>query len=127
MMRLRRDDQMQSQKLSGRVLVRSSSTLEPKPARRPGFRERRLVGPAQSRDQHVILVDVDVGAEAEVHPVSTSESLFVIKGLFEVALDACTERVASGDLCHFPAGTSHGLKCLAGPGQLLLIWAPPLD
>jgi hypothetical protein len=104
---------MQSQRPSRKALVRRSSTLEPKPARRPGFRERRLVGPAESRDQHVILVDVDVGAEAEVHPI-------------EVMLNACTERVSAGDLCYFPAGSSHGLKCVEGPGQILLIWAPPL-
>jgi quercetin dioxygenase-like cupin family protein len=117
---------MQSQRPSRKALVRRSSTLEPKPARRPGFRERRLVGPAESRDQHVILVDVDVGAEAEVHPIETSESLFIVKGVFEVMLNACTERVSAGDLCYFPAGSSHGLKCVEGPGQILLIWAPPL-
>jgi quercetin dioxygenase-like cupin family protein len=118
---------MQTEKRSGQVVVRKSSAQEPKPARRQGFRERQLIGPGESSDQHVILVDVDAGAEAQAHLVATSESLFVVSGIFEVSFDACSERIAAGDLCHFPTGTSHGLRCVEGPGQLLLVWAPPLS
>lgn len=93
--------------------------------RRPGIREKRLLGVEQSRNQNLVLVETDARAEVEQHEVRTSESIFVIEGHYEVVTQNTVERLGPGDCCHFPPGSSHGLRCLEGPGRFLAIFAPP--
>jgi len=70
-------------------------------------------------------MDVEHGAEVEIHQIATSESIFVLGGTFEIILSGSTQRIGAGDICYFPPKTFHGLRCADGPGQLLVIFAPP--
>lgn len=95
--------------------------------RRAGVSERRLIGPAQSPWQNLVLVDFVDGAEVEWHRISPSESLFIIQGEFEVETATGVKRLEPGDLCYFPPGSSHGLRCSRGPAQMLVVFAPAAD
>ena len=107
-----------------RVVVAHSRELVPHPTRRLGLLERRLVTPADSPNQNVILIDAEVGARVEVHQVSNSEALFVIQGRFEAMTLNERFELGPGSLIYFPPGASHGLVCNEGPGQYLVIFAP---
>lgn len=106
------------------AIIRQSVPMVPHPTRRNGITERRLLTSEDSSHQHVILIDTEYGAEVEFHPVEASESFFVLKGSFEVLLPDSTQIIGAGDLCHFPPKTSHGLRCIDGPGQFLVVFAP---
>jgi quercetin dioxygenase-like cupin family protein len=107
------------------VLVRRSKAMSPGPTRRGGIQERRLITPADSSYQNVVLVDANEDAEVEFHLVVNSESLFILSGTFEVRLNNNdVEVVQPGDLIYFPSNYSHALRCAKGPGQLLAIFAP---
>lgn len=105
-------------------LIRRAGALTPAPTRRAGIRERRLLGPADSRHQNLVLVDADLGAEVELHPVQNSESFVVLAGELEVYTAGRRERLGPGDVCHFPPGTSHGLAVVTGPARFLVVFAP---
>jgi len=106
-------------------VVRKSSQLTPQPTRRQGIRERRLLFPKDSPQQNIVLIDADEGAKVEIHEITTSESIYVLMGSFEVTFEESgSKHLGPGDLCHFRAGTSHGLCCIQGPGQFLAVFAP---
>ena len=92
--------------------------------RRAGVREKGLLNAEQSPYQNLVLVQMDRGAEVEPHGIRNSESIFVMEGRFEFSTPQATESLGPGDLCHFPPGTNHGLRCLEGPGRFLAIFAP---
>jgi quercetin dioxygenase-like cupin family protein len=92
--------------------------------RRTGLREIRLLTAAQSAQQNLVLLKADQGARVEPHRVENSESIFVIQGTFEVSSPRSTQVIGPGDLCYFPPGSSHGLRCLESPGQFLAVFAP---
>jgi quercetin dioxygenase-like cupin family protein len=104
-------------------VVRGAS-LKPSPTRRRGVRERRLLTYEHSSHQNLILIDMEPGAEVELHEVKTSESILVLQGTFEVILPTATETLEPGDLCYFPPRTSHAMRCTGGPGQFLVVFAP---
>jgi quercetin dioxygenase-like cupin family protein len=108
-----------------RMILRKSSLLAPQPTRRRGIKERRLLTPEDSPYQNVALIDAEHGAEVEIHPIATSESIFVLRGAFEVVLPDSTQPIRAGDIFYFPPKTIHGLRCADGPGQFLVIFAPP--
>jgi quercetin dioxygenase-like cupin family protein len=110
--------------ISMTAIIRQSSPMVPLPTRRNGIRERRLLASEDSSHQHITLIDAEYGAEVEFHAVESSESFFVLKGSFEVLLAETTHIIGAGDLCHFPPKSSHGLRCIDGPGQFLVIFAP---
>jgi quercetin dioxygenase-like cupin family protein len=105
-------------------ILRRSSLLIPQQTRRGGIKERRLLLPEDSPHQNVIIVDAEQDAEVEFHQISTSESIFVLEGTFEVILSDSTQTLEAGDICYFLPKTSHGLRCTDGPGQFLVIFAP---
>lgn len=105
-------------------ILKKSSVLTSQQSRRRGIKERRLLTPEDSPYQNVVLIDAEHGAEVEVHQIATSESLFVLRGTFEVVLPDSTQTIRAGDICYFPPKTSHGLRCADGPGQFLVIFAP---
>lgn len=94
------------------------------PTRRPGLRERRLLGPADSPHQNLVMVEADEGAEVELHPVPNSESFVVLEGELLVHGDGYRERLGPGDVCHFPPGHSHGVRVTAAPARFLVVFAP---
>jgi quercetin dioxygenase-like cupin family protein len=49
----------------------------------------------------------------------------VLAGMFEVTLADCVKKLEAGDFYYFPPNSSHGLRCAKGPGQFLIIFAPP--
>jgi quercetin dioxygenase-like cupin family protein len=106
------------------AVIRRSSEMSPQQTRRRGMMERRLLTPDDSRFQNLVLFDMEVGAEVEYHEVSNSESLFILEGVFEVVLDGTTKAISVGDACYFPQESSHGLRCIEGPGRFLAIFAP---
>lgn len=108
-----------------RLIVRKSSLQTPEPTRRSGIKERRLLAAEDSPYQNIAIMDAEHGAEVEVHRVATSESIFVLRGTFEVVLPDSTQSISAGDVCYFPPQTLHGLRCAQGPGQFLVIFAPP--
>jgi quercetin dioxygenase-like cupin family protein len=108
-----------------RMILRKSSLLKSQPTRRRGIKERRLLAPEDSPYQNVAIIDTEPGAEVEIHPISTSESIFVLRGTFEVVLPDSTQTIRAGDIYYFPPKTLHGLRCTDGPGQFLVIFAPP--
>ncbi|KOF07232.1 hypothetical protein AC739_19545, partial [Planococcus glaciei] len=107
-----------------KFLYRKSTLLEPKQSRREGLKERLLLSQRESCHQNVVLVDIEQDAEVELHQIQNSESIFVLKGIFEVILQDSTQRIEPGDLYYFPPHTSHGLICKEGPGQFLAIFSP---
>lgn len=97
------------------------------PTRRAGVREKMLLPIERSPHQNVVLVEMHPSAEIELHQVRCSESIFVIEGRYEVVTHKNTETLGPGDLCHFPADSFHGLRCVQGPGRFLVVFAPALD
>lgn len=107
------------------VVVKNCWELPARPGRRPGFAERRLVGPAQSAQQNLVLIEAVSGSEVEMHQVGNSESLLFFEGSFEVTVPGQEGmRLGAGDMVYFPPGISHGLRCVAGPGRYLIVFAP---
>jgi quercetin dioxygenase-like cupin family protein len=98
--------------------------MSPQQTRRAGFSERRLLGPALSKHQNVVLIDAEEGAEVELHRVPNSESFFVIQGELQVSGPDFEESLRPGDFCHFRPGMSHAVSVVAGPAQFLIIFAP---
>jgi quercetin dioxygenase-like cupin family protein len=105
------------------LIVRSTS-LKPGPTRRRGLQERRLLTFKNSPYQNLVLIEMEEGAEVELHRVETSESLFVLQGAFEVIFPNGSQPLEVGDLCYFPPKTWHGLRCTRGAGQFLIVFAP---
>jgi quercetin dioxygenase-like cupin family protein len=110
---------------SDQLILRRGSRQTPKPTRRAGIKERRLLTERDSPYQNIAIMDVDHGAEVEIHRIVTSESIYVLGGKFEVILSDSRQKIGTGDICYFPPRTFHGLRCAEGPGQLLVIFAPP--
>lgn len=109
--------------MSGWRICRSSS-IEAQPTRRERIRERRLLTQEESSYQNVVLIETEQDAEVELHEVGNSESLFVLDGQYEVISSDAAEPLHPGDLVYFPPQTSHGLRCVKGPGRFLAIFAP---
>ena len=91
-------------------IFRKSAEIRQEPGRRAGTTEKWLLEPGDSTLQNVLLVKTDAGAVVEYHEVGTSESLFVLEGVFEVLYDDPEEendrrafrRIEPGDFCSFP-------------------------
>ncbi len=94
------------------------------PTRRPGIRQRRLVGPDDSPHQNLVLVEADAGARVELHPVPNSESFFVLDGELVVFGDGYRERIGAGETCHFPPGHAHGVEVGEAGARFLVVFAP---
>jgi quercetin dioxygenase-like cupin family protein len=107
-------------------VVKYSTKLKPRRTRRPGVRERRLLSAGECGLLNIILVDLQRGAEVELHPYPTSETFFILKGAVEMILDGAVRKLKKGDMCYLPKNVSHGLRCLRGPAQILVIFAPPV-
>ncbi len=105
-----------------RPILRRSSLVTP--SRRGGIRERTLLAPKDSPYQNIVIIDAEHGAEVEVRQIATSESIFVLRGTFEVLLPDSTQTIGAEDVCYFPPKTLYGLRCTDGPGQFLLLSAP---
>jgi quercetin dioxygenase-like cupin family protein len=105
-------------------LIVKSASLKPSPTRRQGLQERRLLTFKNSPYQNLVLIEMEDGAEVELHRVETSESMFVLQGAFEVIFPNESQTLEAGDLCYFPPKTWHGLRCTGGPGQFLIVFAP---
>jgi len=105
-------------------IFRKSSLLAQQPTRRAGIKERRLLSPEDSSYQNIVIINTDDGAEVELHQITTSESIFVLKGTFEVTLPDSSQTLEAGDFCYFPPKTSHGIQCVEGPGQFFVVFAP---
>ncbi|MBL8766093.1 MAG: cupin domain-containing protein [Planctomycetes bacterium] len=105
-------------------IFRRGAGLTPVPARRPGFRERRILTREDSPHQNVIHVEADEGAEVEMHPVPNSESLYVLDGVIDFTAPGFAQRLGPGDLVHFQPGAQHGMKVVLGPARYLVIFAP---
>ena len=54
-----------------------------------------------SEHQNIVLIDIDQGAEVEVHEVANSESLYILKGEYEVIFSDRVELLNPGDLVYF--------------------------
>jgi quercetin dioxygenase-like cupin family protein len=106
------------------VIIRSSSKIEPRQSRRHGISERRLLTFDDTKLQNIILIETEQGAEIELHEIVTSESIFILSGSYEVILDTGSQPLNSGDLAYFHPHSSHGLRCVHGPGSFLVIFAP---
>ena len=74
--------------------------------------------------QNIVLIESAQDAEVEVHEVGKSESLFILEGEYEVISSDEVELLNPGDLVYFAPQTSHGLRCVRGPGRFLAIFAP---
>jgi quercetin dioxygenase-like cupin family protein len=107
------------------ALIRLRSEASPKPSRRPGLAETILLGVEDCRTHNVVLVTVEAGSEVEVHEVSTHETLYVLSGAYELVLAEGNRNLGPGDLAYFEPGSAHGLACTSGPGQIVIIFAPP--
>jgi quercetin dioxygenase-like cupin family protein len=86
--------------------------------------ERRLVTPDQSACQNIVLVDTEAGAQVEMHSVTKSESFYFLSGRFVATTPDERFELRPGSLIYFPPGASHGLSCVEGPGQYLVVFAP---
>ncbi len=106
------------------MIIRDINALVAQPTRRPHIRERRLITPDDSAEQNVVLIDADAGAAVEVHPVPSSETLYFLSGEYLVLTGTGETAVGPGSCIYFPPGASHGLRCTAGPGQYLVVFAP---
>jgi len=94
------------------------------PTRREGLQERRLITPSDSEHQNLVLIDAEDGAEVELHPVSNSESFFVLEGEIQVFGADWSELLGPGDSCYFPPAMEHGVRVVRGPAQFLIVFAP---
>ena len=101
-----------------------SSTEKLQSTRRLGVKEHRLLTQSDSSHQNIVFLEADQGAEVELHKIENSESLFILDGHFEVFSSETKELLKQGDLVYFPPQTSHGLRCIEGPGHFLAIFAP---
>ena len=72
------------------MVVRRSGELVPAPTKREGVRERRLLSREECGYQNMVLIDMDEGAEIELHPYPTSESFFVLGGKLELLLSGAS-------------------------------------
>jgi quercetin dioxygenase-like cupin family protein len=108
-------------------IIRRSSLQVPQPSKRKGINECRLLTLGDSKSQNIVLVETDPGAEVELHELRTSESIFVLKGTYELILPGTTEILKEADLVYFEPYTLHGLRCIQGTGRCLVIFAPPVD
>ena len=111
--------------LSCKTVVKRSAEEIPSQTRRAGIRERVLLSREDCPHQNIVLIDIDQGAEVELHPFPTSESYFVLEGTIEIFFPGSAEVLRKGDLCHLPPKEVHGLRSRDGPAQVLLIFAPP--
>jgi len=107
-------------------IIRRSAEMVFTQTRRKGINEKKLLLPEESQYQNVVLVEAQQGAEVELHKIINSESIFVLKGSFEVLFSKSSEntKLESGDICYFNPETLHGLRCIDGPGELLVIFSP---
>lgn len=104
--------------------VHHGSNKKVQPTRRLGVREQRLLTQSESPYQNIVFLETDQGAEVELHKIDNSESLFILDGQFEVFSSDTSEMLKQGDLVYFSPQTSHGLRCVEGPGRFLAIFAP---
>lgn len=74
--------------------------------------------------QNVVLIDAEPGATVELHPVSNSESFFVLEGRLEIFGENFREQLGPGDFCHFSPDMTHGVKITEGPARFLVTFAP---
>jgi quercetin dioxygenase-like cupin family protein len=107
-----------------RPIFIKSNLIEQQPTRRAGIKERRILKPEDSSYQNIVIIEAEEGAIVELHQITTSESIFVFKGIFEITLPDQSQTLEAGDLCYFHPMSSHGIRCVKGPGQFLLIFAP---
>lgn len=108
-----------------RPIFRNANDMNWQPTKRDGIEEKRLITPEDSPYLNVILIKAKQGAEVELHQIHTSESIYVLEGTFEVILpDGNNKSLKPREICYFPPNTSHGLKCIKGPGQFIVIFAP---
>lgn len=107
---------------TGPIVARGGG--KPKATRRPGVRERVLIGEDRSVEQNLVLVFADEGAVVEEHPVEVSESFYVLEGVVRVFGPGFRERLEPGDAVLFPAGTAHGVEVERGPARWLVVFAP---
>ena len=107
------------------VVIRCLGDLPSNPTRRDGISEKRLLSAQDSSFQNIVHLDAEEGSEVEFHRISTSESIFIMNGTFEILLNGGPRTAGPGCLIHFPPGNSHGFRCVKGPGQFLAIFAPP--
>lgn len=105
-------------------IIRRATGVPETPARRPGFRERRMLVRPDSALQNLILVTADLGAVVEEHPVGNSETLLVLEGEIEVSGPGYRDRLGPGDLAHFPPGMVHGMAVVAAPARYAVVFAP---
>ena len=108
-------------------LVRKGIYIESQQTRRSGIRERRLLTIEDSPHQNVLIFEVEEGAEVEFHQIHTSESLYILEGIFEIFSRVSKNSLSPGDLVHFPSSSSHGMRCVQGPGRYLGIFAPAVQ
>ena len=94
------------------------------PSRRRGVRNMPIFGPKVSEHQNIVLASMDSGAEVEDHIVRNSESFYVLDGELEVFFEGEWHTLAKGDACYFPPNYSHGARCVNGPVQFLIVFAP---
>lgn len=107
-------------------IVRRSGEMAFSETKRKNVFEKRLILPEESQYQNVVLVEAQQGAEIELHKINNSESIFVLRGTFEVIFPDSSEdtKLEAGDICYFNPETLHGLRCIDGPGQILVIFSP---
>ncbi len=105
------------------VIIKRSSELTPVETRREGLCERLLLSAADSLYQNIVLFDAGEGMEVEYHAIVTGESLFILSGVHEIALEDRRETLSAGDMVYFPPGSEHGMKCIK-PGRYLAVFAP---
>src|SRR5690606_16114691 len=104
--------------------LKKSNDLEFRTSRRKGIKEKLLLSHEESLEQNIVLMDMEPDSTVEYHEVSTNESIFVLQGKLAVTFADFSRELHPGDLCYFPKGTWHGLKCLEGPVQYLAIFSP---
>jgi quercetin dioxygenase-like cupin family protein len=109
-----------------RTVVKRGADLPPKETRRPGIRERVFLSRDECPHQNIAVIDVDAGAEVELHPSPTSESFYVLEGEVEMLFPDGAQTLSPGDFCHLPTGVVHGLRSRQGSAKILLAFAPPI-
>ncbi len=106
------------------VTVVKAGTLSFKATRHLGISSCRPIDPEQSPEQNVVFVDFVSGGKRELESTSVPESAYVISGVYELVLAGDVVRhLETGDLVHFPPGSSHGVRCVV-PGRWLAIFTP---
>ncbi len=110
--------------MSNSFVIRRIFDLSTRPTRREGICERVLLTSDDSVQQNIVFVDAAEGAVVEYHRIRNSESLYILEGIFEVTTENLVHTLEPGHLCYFSPESSHGLRCVKGPGQFLAIFAP---